>query len=88
MEMVPNSNFAHQARSSHVNMLCIIDKYSLCEIHLNALAGQKGEICDLVTPGHLCKIALYITFLVRIIIVLMAMAFSRSPNSNVELDNF
>ena len=40
MEMVLNSNFAHQARSSHVNMLCIIDKYRL----LNALAEQEGEI--------------------------------------------
>ena len=26
MEMVPNNNFAHRARSSQVNMLCIIDK--------------------------------------------------------------
>ena len=47
--MVPNGNFAHRARSSQVNMLCIIDKYRLCEFHLNALAGQKGEFCDLVT---------------------------------------
>ena len=56
MEMVPNSNFAHRARSSQVNMLCIINKYRLCEFHLNALAGQKGEFCDLVTLGHLYKI--------------------------------
>ena len=56
MEMVPNSNFAHRARSSQVNMLCIIDKYRLCEFHLNALAGQKAEFCDLVTHGHLYKI--------------------------------
>ena len=32
-------------------MLCIIDKYRLCEFHLNTLAGQKGEFCDLVTLG-------------------------------------
>ena len=56
VEMVRNSNFAHGAHSSQVNMLCIIDKYRLCEFHLNALAGQKGEFCDLVTPGHLYKI--------------------------------
>ena len=56
VEMVPNSNFAHRARSSQVNMLCIINKYRLCEFHLNALAGQKGEFCDLVTLGHLYKI--------------------------------
>ena len=43
VKMVPNSNFAHQARSSHVNMLCIIDKYRLCEFHSIALAGQKDE---------------------------------------------
>ena len=49
MEMVPNSNFAHRARSSQVNMLCIIDKYRLCEFHLNSLAGQKGEFFDLVS---------------------------------------
>ena len=52
MEMVPNSNFAHQARSSQVNMLCVINKYRLCEFHLNALAGQKGELWELVTLGH------------------------------------
>ena len=40
VEVVLNSNFAHQARLSHVNMLCIINKYRL----LNALAEQKGEI--------------------------------------------
>ena len=56
MEMVPNSNFAHRARSSQVNMLCIIDKCRLCEFHLNAFAGQKGDFCDLVTLGHLYKI--------------------------------
>ena len=56
MEKVPNSNFAHRARSSQVDMFCIIDKYRLCEFHLNALAGQKGEFCDLVTLGHLYKI--------------------------------
>ena len=56
MEMVPNSNFSHLARSSQVNMLCIIDKYRLWEFYLNALAGQKGELCDLVTLGHLYKI--------------------------------
>ena len=53
MDMVPNSNFAHRARSSQINMLCVINKYRLCEFHLNALAGQKGEFCDLVTLGHL-----------------------------------
>ena len=41
VKMVPNSNFAHRARSSQVNMLCIIDKYRLCEFHLNVLAGQR-----------------------------------------------
>ena len=56
VEMVPNSNFAHRARSSQVNMLYIIDNYRLCEFHLNALAGQKGEFCDLGTLGHLYKI--------------------------------
>ena len=45
-EMVPNSNFAHRARSSQKNMKCIIDKYRLCDFHLNALARQKGEFCD------------------------------------------
>ena len=56
MEMVPNSNFAHRARSSQINMLCVTNKYRLCEFHLNALAGQKGEFCDLVILGHLYKI--------------------------------
>ena len=56
MEMVPNSNFAHRACSSQVYMLCVIDKYRLFEFHLNALAGQKGEFCDLVTLSHLYKI--------------------------------
>ena len=56
VEIVPNSNFAHRARSSQVNMLCIIDKYRLYEFHLNALAGQKGEFCDWVTLGTLYKI--------------------------------
>ena len=37
-------------------MLCIIDKYRLCEFHLNALAGQKGEFCDSVNLGHLYMI--------------------------------
>ena len=53
VEMVPNSNLAHQARSSQVNVLRIIDNYRLCEFHLNTLAGQKGEFYDLVTLGHL-----------------------------------
>ena len=53
MEIVPNSNFAHRARSSQINMLCVITKYRLCEFHLNALAGQKAEFCDSVTLGHL-----------------------------------
>ena len=48
--MVPNSNFAHRARSSQVNI--VIVKYRLCEFHLNALARRKGECCDLVTLGH------------------------------------
>ena len=56
VEMVPNSNFAHRARSSQINMLCVTNKYRLCEFHLNALARQKGEFCDLVTLGHLYKI--------------------------------
>ena len=56
MEMVPNSNFAQRACSSQVNMVCNINKYRLCEFHLNTLAGQKGEYCDLVTLGHLHKI--------------------------------
>ena len=56
METVPNSNFAHQARLSQVNMLCIVDEYRLCEFHLNALAGQKGKFCDLVTLSQLYKI--------------------------------
>ena len=56
MEMVPNSNFAHRVRSSQINMLCVINKYRLCEFHLNAVAGQKSEFCDLLTPGHLYKI--------------------------------
>ena len=56
--MVPNtsSNFAHRARSSQVNMLCIIDKYRLWEFYLNALVGQKGDFCDLMTLGQLYKI--------------------------------
>ena len=33
-------------------MVCIIDKYRLCEFHLNALAGHEGEFCDLVTLGQ------------------------------------
>ena len=49
VEIVPNSNFAHRARSSQFNMLCIIVKYRLCKFHLNALAGQKGEFWPLVT---------------------------------------
>ena len=32
VEMVPNSNFVHRARSSQVNMLCI--------------SGQKGWFCE------------------------------------------
>ena len=56
VEMVLNSNFAHRARSSQVIMLCVIDKYRLCEFHLNALAGQEGEFYDLVTLGHLYTI--------------------------------
>ena len=56
VEMVPNNNFARRARSSQVNMLCIINEYRLCEFHLNALAGQKDEFCDLVTLGHFYKI--------------------------------
>ena len=56
MEMVLNSNYAHRARSSQVNMLGIIDKYRFCEFYLNALAGQKSEFCDIVTLGHLYKI--------------------------------
>ena len=46
VETVPNSNFAHRARSSQINILCVTNKYRLCEFHLNALAGQKGEFCD------------------------------------------
>ena len=42
VEMVPNSNFAHRARSSQVNMLCVINKYRLYEFHLHALAGQNN----------------------------------------------
>ena len=56
MEMVPNSNFAHRAHSSQIHMLCVINKYGVCEFYLNALAGQKGEFCDLVTLGQLYKI--------------------------------
>ena len=41
MEMVPNSNFAHRVRLSQVNMLCIVEKYRLCEFYLNALAGKR-----------------------------------------------
>ena len=55
VETVPNSNFAHRARSSQVKMLHIIDKYRLWEFYLNTLAGQMGELCDLVTLGHLYK---------------------------------
>ena len=51
MEMVPNCNIAHQARSSHVNMLCTIDKDRLCEFHLNALAS--------VTLGHCERFHVY-----------------------------
>ena len=47
VEMVPNNNIARWARSSLVNMLCIIEKYRLCEFRLNGPAGQKGEFCDL-----------------------------------------
>ena len=31
-------------------MLCIIEKYRLCEFHLNALAWQKGEFCVYSKP--------------------------------------
>ena len=50
------ATFSHRVRSSQVKMLCIIDKYRLCEFHLNVLTGQKGEFCDFVTLGHLYKI--------------------------------
>ena len=56
VEMVPKSNIARRACSSQVNMLCSIDRYRLCDFHIDALAGQKGEFCDLVTLGHLYKI--------------------------------
>ena len=64
MVMVSNSNFAQEARSSQVDMLCIIDKYRLLQFLLIihyliiriSLAGKKSEFCDLVTLGHLYKI--------------------------------
>ena len=37
VEMVPICNFAHRTRSSQINMLCVTNKYRLCEFHLNAL---------------------------------------------------
>ena len=72
VEMASNSNFAHQVRLSQVNMLFIIDKYILCEFHLNAVAGQKGEFCDLVTHTYsggklpLCKTFLDNTLSIKV----------------------
>ena len=51
MEMIPNCNIAHRARSSQVNMSCTIDKYRLSDFHLNTLVS--------VTLGHFEQFHVY-----------------------------